>query len=142
MFFYGHQYIYIYIFFFEYMPFGSMNMLFFFFFNFAFLLFCPFSFTFVCPFRPIFMRLLSFSSFVSIFFKNFNGLLKRGSMRFFWGMTLVCMWRKKKIGLKRPFSAKTHNIFCFSTEVNQTQTWSSYLYWAGQVWFWANSDQK
>ena len=37
--------------------------------------------------------------------QNFNGLLKRGSMRFFRGMTLVCMRRKKN----RP---KKINIFC------------------------------
>ena len=123
--------IFFQFFLFKYMPFGSMNMLFilqilhFYFFPFLFYFFAPAA-QFSCG---------SIAQAHSTF-KNFNGLLKRVSIRFFRGITLVYM-RRKKIGPKRLFfrqnAKKTPFLFCFSTEVNQTQTWSSYLYWAGQV---------
>ena len=98
-FFYGHQ-LFFKNFFFKYMPFGSMNMLFilqilhFYFFCFWFYFFAL-SAQFSCGFWA-----LAHSSF-----NIFQKLLKRGSMRFFWGMTLVCMQRKK-FGHQGPFPPK------------------------------------
>ena len=111
--FYGHQYFFLYFF--------SLNIYTlweceyaFYFTNFAFLLICLLSLTFLA-FR------LNFHSF---FFAVFLALAQ----------TSLNIYKKNRT--KGPFlpKRKTNTIFFFfSTEVNQTQTWSSYLYWAGQV---------
>ena len=65
-----------------------------------------------CPLRSIFMRFLGSSSFVFQYFSKIstdyeselNALLLRYD---------ICMYAKKKIGQKRPFSAKTHKKHFF-----------------------------
>jgi len=145
------------------MPFGSMNMLFilqilhFYFFALLVLLFCPL--------RSICIRFFGSSSFVFQYFSKISTDYESGALCASFKVWHLYVCEEKKIDPKRSFTAKTQKkhhfflffdwgqpnsnlvfintiFFCFSTEVNQTQTWSSYLYWAGQVWFWANSDQK
>ena len=105
------------------MPFGSMNMLFilqilhFYFFPLLVLLFCPLA-QFSCGFWA-----LAHSSF-------------NISMRFFWGMTLVCMRRRKKRPKQALFRQNAKkNIIFFVFRLTSTKLKLGLHIYIGQVKF-------
>ena len=108
----------------------------FYFTNFAFLLFCLFSLTFRLNFHSVFADFRLWLDRLSIFYQNFNGFLKRGSMRFFEGVTHLCMRRKKnrpKKALFRQNAKKTP--FFFVLRLRSTKLKLGLHIYIGQVKF-------